>query len=220
VSRRLGVDVLLALDRAGASEEAAALDGYQWQGGDGWGPLAPAQDYINHRLLGPERLLDELPRDSWVLPDWAAEDPLDDLFRVWFGAYGTSAQGVSLEKQFAARATQARIDDGAEVPADPASWITPITATHGNPLALLELVRGLTPDQLAGGFGLPGAARRASENHAELGHTNWAVAELVEAAARSGMTETAAGAYRRLAEMTGASGTDWGPGRPGGRARC
>jgi len=143
---------------------------------------------------------------------WAVDDPLDDLFRVWFGAYGTSAQGVSLEKQFAARATQARIDDGAEVPADPASWITPITATHGNPLALLELVRGLTPDQLAGGFGLPGAARRASENHAELGHTNWAVAELVEAAARSGMTETAAGAYRRLAEMTGASGTDWGLG--------
>ena len=47
-----------------------------------------------------------------------ADDPLDDLFRVWFGAYGTSAQGVSLEKQFATRATQARIDDGAEVPTD------------------------------------------------------------------------------------------------------
>ena len=131
VSRRLGVDVLLALDRAVASEEAAALDGYQWQGREAWGPLAPAQDYISHRLLGPERLLDELPRDSWVLPDWAADDPLDDLFRVWFGAYGTSAQGVSLEKQFAARATQGRIDDGAEVPADAASWITPITATSG-----------------------------------------------------------------------------------------
>jgi DNA-binding CsgD family transcriptional regulator len=28
--------------------------------------------------------------------------------------------------------------------------------THGNPLALLELLRGLTPQQLAGGFGLPG----------------------------------------------------------------
>jgi hypothetical protein len=131
VSRRLGVDVLLALDRAGGSEEAAALDGYQWQGREGWGPLAPAQDYINHRLLGPERLLDELPRDSWVLPDWAADDPLNDLFRVWFGPYGTSAQGVNLEKQFATRATQARIDDGAEVPVDAASWLTPIAATSG-----------------------------------------------------------------------------------------
>jgi hypothetical protein len=131
VSRRLEVDVLLALDLAGASEDAAALDGYQWQGREGWGPLAPAQDYISHRLLGPERLLDELPRDSWVLPDWAADDPLDDLFRVWFGAYGTSAQGVSLEKQFAARATRVRIDDGAEVPAEAASWITPVTSTSG-----------------------------------------------------------------------------------------
>ncbi|MDX6627904.1 MAG: hypothetical protein QOH00_150, partial [Gaiellales bacterium] len=32
-----------------------------------------------------------------------------------------------------------------------------ITETHGNPLALLELVRGSTPAELAGGFGLPGA---------------------------------------------------------------
>jgi DNA-binding CsgD family transcriptional regulator len=32
-----------------------------------------------------------------------------------------------------------------------------IAEAHGNPLALLELPRGLTPTQLAGGFGLPGA---------------------------------------------------------------
>ena len=32
-----------------------------------------------------------------------------------------------------------------------------IAETHGNPLALLELPRGLSPAQLAGGFGLPGA---------------------------------------------------------------
>jgi DNA-binding CsgD family transcriptional regulator len=56
------------------------------------------------------------------------------------------------------------------------------------------------------------AARRASENDPELGFANWALVELIEAAARSGMTETAAGAYRRLAEMTYASGTDWGLG--------
>ena len=33
-----------------------------------------------------------------MFPDWAADDPLDNLLGVWFGAYGTSAQGVSLEK--------------------------------------------------------------------------------------------------------------------------
>ncbi|MFD3406577.1 ATP-binding protein [Kribbella sp. NPDC058693] len=32
-----------------------------------------------------------------------------------------------------------------------------VADAHGNPLALLELPRGLTPAQLAGGFGLPGA---------------------------------------------------------------
>ena len=32
-----------------------------------------------------------------------------------------------------------------------------IAETRGNPLALLELPRGLTAAQLAGGFGLPGA---------------------------------------------------------------
>jgi DNA-binding CsgD family transcriptional regulator len=56
------------------------------------------------------------------------------------------------------------------------------------------------------------AARRASESPAELGFSNWAVVELIEAAARTGMTETAADACRRLAEMTSASGTDWGLG--------
>ena len=36
-----------------------------------------------------------------------------------------------------------------------------------------------------------------------------ALVELVEAAVHSGMTETAAGAYRRLTAMTGPAGTDW-----------
>src|SRR6185437_5931543 len=45
----------------------------------------------------------------------------------------------------------------------------------------------------------------------------WALPELIEAAARTGMTEAAADACRRLAEMTSASGTDWGLGV---EARC
>jgi DNA-binding CsgD family transcriptional regulator len=53
------------------------------------------------------------------------------------------------------------------------------------------------------------AAQRATTNDRELGFSNWALAELIEAATRSGMSETAAGAYRRLAEITDASGTDW-----------
>jgi hypothetical protein len=37
-----------------------------------------------------------------------------------------------------------------------------VAETRGNPLALLELPRGLTPAELAGGFGLPGALPPAS----------------------------------------------------------
>jgi DNA-binding CsgD family transcriptional regulator len=53
------------------------------------------------------------------------------------------------------------------------------------------------------------AAQRATANDREVGFSNWALAELVEAAARGGMSKAAAGAYQRLAEITGASGTDW-----------
>jgi DNA-binding CsgD family transcriptional regulator len=56
------------------------------------------------------------------------------------------------------------------------------------------------------------AAQVASENVFELGVPNWSLVELIEAAARSGEPEIAAGAYRRLAAMTSASGTDWGLG--------
>jgi DNA-binding CsgD family transcriptional regulator len=38
-----------------------------------------------------------------------------------------------------------------------------VAETHGNPLALLELPRGLTPAQLAGGFGLPVALPLAGQ---------------------------------------------------------
>ncbi len=45
-----------------------------------------------------------------------------------------------------------------------------VSETRGNPLALLELPRGLTPTQLAGGFGLPAAGALVREHRAEL-HT-------------------------------------------------
>ena len=53
------------------------------------------------------------------------------------------------------------------------------------------------------------AAQRATAYHGDLGFSNWALVELVEAAARSGMTEAAADAYHRLTAMTSPAGTDW-----------
>jgi DNA-binding CsgD family transcriptional regulator/tetratricopeptide (TPR) repeat protein len=52
------------------------------------------------------------------------------------------------------------------------------------------------------------AARRACE-HDEVVVLGWALVELIEAAARSGRTELAEAAHRRLAARAVASGTDW-----------
>jgi DNA-binding CsgD family transcriptional regulator len=53
------------------------------------------------------------------------------------------------------------------------------------------------------------AGRRATAYDKEPAALCWSLVELIEAAARCGMTETATGAYRRLTEMATASGTDW-----------
>ena len=62
------------------------------------------------------------------------------------------------------------------------------------------------------------AAMRALTAAAATDASTWTaspstpLSELIEAAARAGAAERAAAALRRLAEMTQASGTDWGPG--------
>jgi DNA-binding CsgD family transcriptional regulator len=53
------------------------------------------------------------------------------------------------------------------------------------------------------------AAQQASSYNGGLGPSNWALVELIEAAARDGSDDTAANALGRLAEMTSPSGTDW-----------
>jgi DNA-binding CsgD family transcriptional regulator len=53
------------------------------------------------------------------------------------------------------------------------------------------------------------AAEQASEDSPVLWAANWAVAELIEAAARSGAPERAGPALQRLSQMTRACGTDW-----------
>jgi DNA-binding CsgD family transcriptional regulator/tetratricopeptide (TPR) repeat protein len=50
------------------------------------------------------------------------------------------------------------LDSALAGPLDPRVRDLIIAETRGNPLALLELPRGLTPAELAGGFGLPSAA--------------------------------------------------------------
>jgi DNA-binding CsgD family transcriptional regulator len=53
------------------------------------------------------------------------------------------------------------------------------------------------------------AGRRATAYDEDLASLRWSLVELIEAAARCGMTEIAARACRQLTEMASASGTDW-----------
>ena len=53
------------------------------------------------------------------------------------------------------------------------------------------------------------AAEQASEHLAELGLATWSLAELIEAAARTGRVDRAADALRRLSQITSVSGSDW-----------
>jgi len=61
------------------------------------------------------------------------------------------------------------------------------------------------------------AADRASCYDGDLTPANWARVELIEAAARSNMTDSAVDAFSRLAEQADGSGTDWARGV---EARC
>lgn len=63
---------------------------------------------------------------------------------------------------------QALLDSVLTAPLDPSVRDRVIAETGGNPLALLELFRGLTPAELAGGFGLPGAVPIATSIEEEF----------------------------------------------------
>ncbi len=56
---------------------------------------------------------------------------------------------------------RALLDSVLTGPLDPRVRDQMVAETRGNPLALLELPRGLSPEELAGGFGLPGATSLA-----------------------------------------------------------
>ncbi|MFI7708053.1 hypothetical protein [Nonomuraea sp. NPDC049480] len=63
-------------------------------------------------------------------------------------------------------------------------------------------------------------AEAQAAQEAPLHISTWALPELIEAASRTGQTELAAEAFRRLAETTGIAPTDWGRGSMRVHERC
>jgi hypothetical protein len=127
---RMGVDVVHALDGALAAIPPGELEGYSWRGSGEWSPLGPARDFSNSRLLGPEIFADQWPVERSVMPSWQLDDPLDPLFRLWFGSYADdSAQAANLRQAFVVRSTNVAIPAAGTVPDSVTSWFTPIHAT-------------------------------------------------------------------------------------------
>ena len=79
------------------------------------------------------------------------------------GAAGARGGGVAR-----ARCARALLDSALTGPLDERVRDQIVSETRGNPLALLELPRGATPAELAGGFGLPGAVPLSDEHRGEL----------------------------------------------------
>ena len=106
-----------------------------------------------------------------------------------------------------------------------------LAACRGDEIEALTLIESTIKqaEQRGEGFGISGAhwakavlhngygrygealtaAKVASEVSYELGLSNWALIELIEAAAHVGERDTAAHAFHELREMTHASGSDW-----------
>ena len=106
-----------------------------------------------------------------------------------------------------------------------------LAACRGDEIEALTLIESTIKqaEQRGEGFGISGAhwakavlynghgrygealtaAQVASEVPYELGLSNWALIELIEAAAHVGEPDTAAQAFHELREMTHASGSDW-----------
>ena len=80
---------------------------------------------------------------------------------------------------------------------------------EGNGIAVAEWATAVLNNGVGDYLKAMTAAQRATEYPGEMIAPTWASVELVEAAARSGKSDIAAEALRRLAEITSASGTDW-----------
>jgi DNA-binding CsgD family transcriptional regulator len=138
-----------------------------------------------------------------------------------FAGERVAAEAHMQEAQLITRATGDRLAADAAIP---------LLAFRGDQAAVSALIEATTGDVMRRGEGYwlsatdyaeavlnngignyqaaLAPAQRAAE-HPDLATSAWAAVELVEAAARSGMTDTAADALSRLSDMTSASGTDW-----------
>ena len=198
------------------TQDISAEEGLSWLWLAGRAAMAVWDDDTWH-ILASRHV--KLARESGAL----SELPLAVRSRILLHAHsGELEEGAALiaEAQAVADATGSRLAPyGA----------TGVAAWRGREAEATELIqanmdgvtsrgegRGVTSQYSAAllynGLGHYDKALAAAEEVCEyddIGVLGWSLAELIEAAVRSGQPARAADALERLSEMTGASGTDW-----------
>jgi len=84
-----------------------------------------------------------------------------------------------------------------------------VLRSEGTTIAVTEWASAVLGNSLGRYEEALAAAERGSEYPDDLGLATWSMVELIEAAARTGSPERAAGAMRRVSVTTRASGSDW-----------
>jgi DNA-binding CsgD family transcriptional regulator len=132
----------------------------------------------------------------------AAESLLDEM-RAVVEATGIDTPPSSELRLAALRGREAELSELIETTVSEA-----VARGEGLALAIAEVARATLYNALGRYEAAMAAVRQADEPSYQMGLTR-AVAELIEAAARSGNRQLARHALEWLAEMAGASGTDW-----------
>jgi DNA-binding CsgD family transcriptional regulator len=202
-------------------EGSPAQENFRW----GWMTTIPSNvlwdeeswHSINARQVREARNAGALVRLPIDLTAWA-------ILVAWWGDFRPAAAAIA-EAEAVTRATGSRLAPYAPLL---------LAALRGRETDASTLIESVSRDAAAGGQGIGvqwavwvssvlfnglgrydqalSAAQQAAEETPPLFIALWALPELIEAAVRSGRTEPAAAALVRLAEVTTASGTDWGLG--------
>jgi DNA-binding CsgD family transcriptional regulator len=211
-----GTPVLRRALLAFRGQEASAEAGLNWLWLAGLAAMAVWDDETWHVLASRHV---KLARDAGALSDL----PLAIRWRILLHTHtGELAEGAALiaEAQAVADATGSQLGPHGDLG---------VAAWRGHEAEATELIeatmegmtsrgegRGVTSQYAAAllynGLGRYDQALAAAEvacEYDDVGVLGWSLAELIEAAVRSGQPERASEALQRLSETTRASGTDW-----------
>jgi DNA-binding CsgD family transcriptional regulator len=192
-----------------------------------WGPRASTAAAALWDVEGWEAVIDrclQLARDAGALAPLAAALQHKGTVVTWRGDFSEAASVIA-EADAVTAATGIRIASyggmllaayqGSEVEASAMLTRTIENASASGEGLGVQFARWATAI-LFNGLGRYGEALVAARQASDVAHgiviSHWALAELVEASARSGNSNLAAEALERLVEAPSASGTDWGLG--------